>query len=139
MQTSDLTPERLQHLAELRPEGARVLSVYLNLEPNEFATAPARASLIGSLIDEAGRRVKGEEGLTHDERRGLEDDVKRVRDYLRSPTFSADGAHGLAVFSASPAGVFETVRLPRPVESRVAIDDSPWIEPLAAMLSTARW
>jgi len=139
MQTNELTPDRLQHLAELRPAGARVLSVYLNLEPGQFATAPARASLIGSLIDEAGRKVKGEEGLSHDERKGLEEDVKRVRDYLRSPSFSADGAHGLAVFAATPAGVFETVKLPRPVESRVVVDDSPWIEPLAGMLSTARW
>jgi peptide chain release factor subunit 1 len=139
MQTNELTAKRLQRLAALRPEGARVLSVYLNLDPGEFATAPARASLIGSLIDEAGRRVKGEEGLAHAERRGLEEDVKRVRDYLRGPTFSADGAHGLAVFSATPAGLFETVKLPRPVESRVVIDDSPWIEPLAAMLPTARW
>lgn len=139
MQTNELTPERLQHLARLRPEGARVLSVYLNLAPTEFATPAARASLIGSLVDEAGRKVKGEEGLSHDERKGLEDDVRRVRDYLRSPSFSADGAHGLAVFSATPAGVFETVKLPRPVDSRVVVDDSPWIEPLAGMLSTARW
>src|SRR5829696_6644152 len=139
MQTNELTPERLQHLARLRPEGARVLSVYLNLAPTEFATPAARASLIGSLVDEAGRKVKGEEGLSHDERKGLEDDVRRVRDYLRSPGFSADGAHGLAVFSATPAGVFETVKLPRPVESRVVVDNSPWIEPLAGMLSTGRW
>jgi peptide subunit release factor 1 (eRF1) len=139
MQTNELTPERLQHLAALRPEGARVLSVYLNLDPTEFATPPARASEIGSLIDEAGRKVKGEDGLSHAERRGLEEDVKRVRDFLRSPSFSADGAHGLALFSATPAGVFETVKLPRPVESRVVVDDSPWIEPLAGMLATARW
>ena len=139
MQTNELTPDRLQHLAALRPEGARVLSVYLNLDPTEFATPPARASEIGSLIDEAGRKVKGEDGLSHAERRGLEEDVKRVRDFLRSPSFSADGAHGLALFSATPAGVFETVKLPRPVESRVVVDDSPWIEPLAGMLATARW
>lgn len=78
MQTDQLTTERLRHLAELRP-GGRVLSVYLNLEPTEFATPPARSSAIGSLIDEAGRKVKAEEGLSHDERQGLEEDVKRVR------------------------------------------------------------
>lgn len=138
MQTDELTTEELRRLAELRP-GGRVLSVYLNLSPREFATPPARASAIGSLIDEAGRRVKAEDGLSHDERRALEEDVRRVREYLRGPSFSADGAHGLAIFSAGSADVFETVRLPRPVESGVLIDDSPWVEPLAKMLSVDRW
>ncbi len=137
MQTDELTPERLRNLAELRP-GGRVLSVYLNLEPTEFATPAARSSAIGSLIDEAGRKVKAEEDLSHDERQGLEEDVKRVRDYLRGP-FSADGAHGLALFCSGPAGLFETVKLPRPVDSGIMIDDSPWIEPLAGMLSADRW
>jgi peptide chain release factor subunit 1 len=138
MQTDELTTDRLRHLAELRP-GGRVLSVYMNLEPTEFATPPARASAIGSLIDEAGRRVKAEEGLSHDERQALEEDVKRVRDYLRGPSFAPDGAHGLAVFSARGGDVFETLKLPRPVEGRVVVDDSPWIEPLAGMLSEDRW
>jgi hypothetical protein len=139
VQTDDLTHDRLRRLSELRPEGARVLSVYVNLDPAEFATAPTRASAIGSLVDEAGRRVKGEDGLSHDERQALEEDVKRVRDFLRGPSFSADGAHGLAMFSSVGAGVFETLKLPRPVESRVVVDDSPWIEPLAGMLATGRW
>ena len=139
MQINELTNDRLHRLAELRPQGARVLSVYVNLDPAQFATPPARASEIGSLVDEAGRKVKAAEGLSHVERKALEDDVRRVRDYLRSPSFSADGAHGLAIFSAGPVDVFETVKLPRPVESRVVIDDSPWIEPLAGMLSTTRW
>lgn len=138
MQTDELTTEGLRRLAELRP-GGRVLSVYLNLDPSDYATPAARTSAIGSLIDEAGRRVKAEEDLSHDERQALEDDVKRVRDYLRGPSFSADGAHGLAVFAAGTADLFETVKLPRPVDSGVQIDDSPWIEPLAGMLSVDRW
>ena len=37
MQTSELTPERLRALAEVRPEQGLVLSLYLNLDPSEFA------------------------------------------------------------------------------------------------------
>lgn len=138
MQTDELTTDRLRRLAELRP-GGRVLSVYLNLDPTEFATPAARSSAIGSLIDEAGRKVKGEDGLSHDERQALEEDVKRVRDYLRGPSFSADGAHGLAIFSAGAGDLFETLKLPRGVDAGVLIDDSPWVEPLAGMLSIDRW
>ena len=138
MQTDELTTEGLRRLAELRP-GGRVLSVYLNLDPTSFATPAARNSAIGSLIDEAGRRVKALEGLSHDDRKALEEDVNRVRDYLRGPSFSADGAHGLAVFAAGGTGLFETLKLSRPVDAGVLIDDSPWIEPLAGMLSVDRW
>ena len=138
MQTDELTNEGLRRLAELRP-GGRVLSVYLNLDPSDFATPAARTSAIGSLLDEAGRRVKAEEGLSHDERQALETDVDRVRDYLRGPSFSADGAHGLAIFAAGGGGLLETLKLSRPVEPGVLIDDSPWIEPLAGMLSVDRW
>ena len=53
-----LTPTRLRRLAELAPEHGRVLSVYLNLDPAEFATPPARATAISSLMNEAQHKVE---------------------------------------------------------------------------------
>ena len=55
MQTNELKPNRLRELAVLRPEGARVLSVFLNLDPAEFAEPPARASETRSVVDQARR------------------------------------------------------------------------------------
>lgn len=139
MQTNEITQDRLRSLAALRPDGARVLSVYVDLEPSEFATASARSTQVTSLLDEADRAVRSQEGLSHDARMALRADVDRVREWFRSGAFDAKGAHGLAVFCCGPAGLFEALKLPRQVEGRVVIDESPWIEPLAGLGRGGRW
>src|SRR3954447_26754898 len=140
MQTNELRPDRLRELAVLRPEGACVLSVFLNLDPREFAEPQARASEIRSVIDQAGRlgRTKIEsDGLGHDAKTALRADLDRVEEYLSD--FSPRGAHGLVIYACGPADLFEVIRLPRPIETRAVIDDSPLIEPLAELIATGSW
>src|SRR3954465_1864551 len=137
MQTNELRADRLRDLATLRPDGARVLSVFLNLDPAEFAEPPARASEIRSVVDELRRVARDSDGLAHDAKVALREDVDRVEDYLSS--FSPKGAHGVVVYACGPAGLFEVIRLPRPIETRAVIDDSPLIEPLAELIGTGSW
>ena len=137
MQTNELRADRLRELATLRPGGARVLSVFLNLDPAEFAEPPARASEIRSAVDELRRLARESDGLAHDAKLALREDVDRVEDYLSS--FSPKGAHGVVVYACEPADLFEVIRLPRPIETRAVIDDSPLIEPLAELLGAGSW
>src|SRR3954462_8915535 len=137
MQTNELRADRLRELATLRPEGARVLSVFLNLDPAEFAEPPARASEIRSAVDELRRLARDSDGLAHDAKVALREDVDRVEDYLSS--FSPKGAHGVVVYACGPADLFEVIRLPRPIETRAVIDDSPLIEPLAELIGAGSW
>jgi peptide subunit release factor 1 (eRF1) len=137
MQTNELRADRLRELATLRPEGARVLSVFLNLDPAEFAEPPARASEIRSVVDELRRVARDSDGLAHDAKVALREDVDRVEDYLSS--FTPKGAHGVVVYACGPAGLFEVIRLPRPIETRAVIDDSPLIEPLAELIGAGTW
>jgi peptide chain release factor subunit 1 len=139
MQTNQLDRSKLRELADLRPDGAKVLSLYLNLDPTEFANEKARSTEMSSLLDEVDRRLRNGTSLTHDEKVGLRADVERVREYFRSPDFSAKGAHALAIFCAGPADIFEVLKLPRPVDTGVAIDDTPFIEPLADLAFTGSW
>jgi peptide chain release factor subunit 1 len=144
MQTSDVTQDRLQRLAAAQaPEGSRVLSLYLNLDPQANLAAPAnRRSAVNSLLDEAHRAVEGEEDLTHDGHVALREDVNRAREELEANLDDnwAEGAHALALFLCSPADLFEVLRLPRPLDNRVLIADRPSIEPLASEIGTAeRW
>ena len=44
MQANDITRDRLRQLAETDVGGAKVLSLFLNLDPREFATPPARST-----------------------------------------------------------------------------------------------
>jgi peptide chain release factor subunit 1 len=113
------------------------LSVYLNLDPERFATPPARSSAIRSLIDQAKRRIEAGE-RAHEEREQLRADLERVAEHLRRDRF-AEGARAHAVFCCSSIGLFETLSLPEPVESLVEIDEAPFIAPLAEIGAPGRW
>jgi peptide chain release factor subunit 1 len=128
MQINELDTATLRRLSGLRPEEGKVLSIYLNLDPHEFATPAARGTAITSLLDEADRKTR-EDGLDHDEKVALRADVERAREFF-SGDFTAKQAGALALFACGPAGLFEALRLPRPVPSEVVVDDSPWVEPL---------
>ncbi|TML36861.1 MAG: hypothetical protein E6G29_03210 [Actinobacteria bacterium] len=139
MQTNELTSDRLRRLAELRPDGACVLSLFLNLDPSVFATPAARATEIGSLLDEADRKRREANGLTRDQEHALRRDIAKARDYFKSTAFSVEGAHALALFACSPIELFETIKLPRPIGTRAVINDSPLVEPLAELGMRGSW
>ncbi len=139
MQTTELNRESLRRLAELRPDGARVISVFLDLDPSEFATPQARITQAHSLLDDARRKVDAEEGLSHDGLAALRADLGELRSYFEGDGFEAAGARGVAVFMCGQADLAEVVHLPRPVHSTIAIDDSPLVEPLAEQLTEGTW
>ncbi len=130
MQTNQLSPDTLRRLAELRPDEGKVVSIYLNLDPTEFASAPARATAINSLLDEAGRAARDEDA-------SVGEDVERVRDLFKN--FDFQGAHGVAVFAAGSEDLLEVIKLPRSVQNAVVIDEAPYIEPLVELQSAARY
>ena len=143
MQSSDVTQDRLQRLATFEPaDGARVLSLYLNLDPHaNLHAAQNRRTAVNSLLDEAARAVEGEEDLAHDAHMALREDVNRAREELDTNLDDgwAEGAHALALFVCGPSDMFEVLRLPRPVDSRVTIADRPAIEPLAEVGPAEHW
>jgi len=139
MQANDITRERLRRLAGTRPHEGKVLSLFLNLDPREFATAPARSTEIRSMLDRASRQVRDDESLTHAEKVGLRDDLERLQSELGNASLDLKGAHGVAVFASSPADLFEVLKLSKPVEHDPVIADTPFIAPLTAIGSPERW
>ncbi len=117
----------------------RVVSLYLDLDPERFATPPARASQIRSLIDEAHREAERDEELSHEERLALREDLQRIGSFLTSPEAPYKGARSLAVFCSLRDQLFETVQLSRPVEAKVVIAHAPYVEPMAAAIQRRRW
>src|SRR5918911_1889671 len=137
MQTNELDNDLLRRLADLRPDGQRVLSLFLNLDPSQFGTPRARATEINSLLDQAGQLVRDGDDLTHDQEQALRQDLERARQFLTGADF--EGAHGLALFLCGPADLLEAVKLPRPIETRACVDDSPLVEPLAELGMRGSW
>jgi peptide chain release factor subunit 1 len=138
MQVSAPDRDQLRKLAELRLDRPVVLSLYLNLDPSEFATPPARKTAVRSLVDEAERRLRERNGLSHEDRVALQASLERASNFLEND-LPTDGAHGVAVFSSQAADLFEALKLPRAVPNQVFIGYSPLVGPLARLERRERW
>ncbi len=138
MQVSGPDRETLRRLAAIRPRaGGIVVTAYLTLDPSEFAIPRARATAARSLMDDAHRRAEDRKDLGHAERQALKSDLARVRETLEGD-LPTQGAHGVAVFASAGAELFDVLRLPRPVDSCVAIDAKPYVEPLVRLHGAER-
>jgi len=138
MQVSAPDRDQLRSLAELRLDRPVVLSLYLNLDPSQFATPPARKTSVRSLLDEAERRLREGNGLSHEDKVALQASLERATSFLENE-LPSDGAHGVAVFASEPNDLFEALKLPRSVPNRVAIGHSPLVGPLARLARRERW
>ena len=125
---NDVTEQTLRTLAQTRAQEQTLLSVYLDLDPHRFATAPARASEIDSLLDGAHREIESGE-RSHAERQALRAALEQARGLLGDQSW-AHGARALALFVCEPLGLAQTLRLPHPVSSAFVISDIPFIAPL---------
>jgi peptide chain release factor subunit 1 len=139
MQANDITPERLRTLAGIRAGDGKVLSLFLNLDPREFATGAARSTEVRSLLDRAARLIRDDEALAPAARASLRADLERVQAELGQGGMDPKGAHGLAVFASSAADLFEVLKLAEPVDHEPVIADAPFIEPLSAVGPPERW
>ena len=91
-----------------------------------------------SLLDEADRRLRERNGLSHDDRAALQATLGRASSFLERD-LPTEGAHGVALFASEANGLFEAIKLPRPVRNRVAIGRSPLVGPLARLERRERW
>src|SRR3954469_22784501 len=139
MAANTITRDRLRALADVKPDRGRVLSVFLNLDPGQFATPAARSTAITSVLTEAAHRVESAEGLDHDEREALKADVDRVRAALNAGDLAQNGTRAVAVYACGPADLLEVIALRRPVDSGVVLARTAHVEPLVADADAERW
>jgi len=139
MAANTITRDGLRRLADVKPERGRVLSVFLNLDPAQFATPAARSTAITSVLTEAAHRVDNADGLDHDEREALKADVDRVREALNASDLAQNGTRAVAVYACGPADLLEVISLRHPVDSAVVLERSPHVEPLIADAGSERW
>ena len=116
-----------------------VLSVYIDLDPAQFATADARATQLNALLDEAGKMVDSAVDLSREELVALRNDIDRVREELDPETLGAGGARGVAVFASGTENLFEVKPVGRPLEALVHVGDGPYMDPLTLTTDQERW
>ena len=108
------------------------ISLYLDLDPSVSPTAGEASTRLNSLLDE-GAKADGanKRALTHDQRRGLKADFDRIRSYFANE-FSRDGAHGLAVFTATMDNVWRPLPLTESVPDEVRVGRQLYLAPARA-------
>ena len=77
---------------------SRVVSLFFDLDPDRFATTPARAGQLRSLLDDARRTSRDDTSLGHAERKAVQEDLGRLESYMESDDAPISGARALAVF-----------------------------------------
>lgn len=109
--------------------GQDVLAMYVDLDPSEFATAPARKSGITAAIDEASRHAPDARWQP------LLDDLRSA---FEATDYEIDGASGLLVYGTSD-GDATIVKLPSPVTPSVGYHRTVPVRPLIEALEQDRW
>lgn len=124
---SDRLSVQLDRLAAFDSGASPVISLYLNMQPDQHGRDNFEPFLRKELADRV--RTFGADGP---ERKGLERDAERIRAYVER----VDGSvNGLAVFACSGADLFEPIPLAAPFhEHRLYISGQPHLYPLARVL-----
>jgi peptide chain release factor subunit 1 len=124
--------EALRELATFRAERGCAISVYLDLDPSVSPTAAAVDSRINATLDEI-EKWSGRRELTHDQKRGLDSDLKRLRAFFDSE-FSREGAHGFAIFSAGLDGFWRPLPLSDRVPDVAMVGRTFYLAPLVPLI-----
>ena len=127
MAITDQLNAQLDRLAEFDPGPFAVVSLYLNLQPNERG----RDNFEPFLRKELAARLRTYPA-TGPERDSLDRDADRIRSHMQNVEASANG---LALFACSGADLFEPIPLAAPIdEHRLYVSNEPHLYPLARLM-----
>jgi peptide subunit release factor 1 (eRF1) len=126
MPSTDQLTTQLDRLAAFDSGPFPVLSLYLNMQPDQHG----RDNFDTFLRKELAERIRTY-GADGPEQQSLERDAERIRQYVAGVDASVNG---LALFACSGADLFEAIPVAAPVaEHRLYISDVPHLYPLARL------
>jgi peptide chain release factor subunit 1 len=129
MPSLDQLAAQLDRLAAFEPGPFPVISLYLNMQPDQVG----RDNFAPFVRKELAERFRTYPA-NGPERESLEKDAGKIRAYIEEIDPSSNG---LALFACSGAGLFEAVQMAAPItEHRMFISDQPHLYPLARLLDT---
>lgn len=131
---TDLDHTLLRKLAEWDPNGLPITSVYLTVDGRRFT----RKADYEVRLDELLRGARSAaEPLGREAVRSVAGDAEAISGFVRTG-FDRGDTRGLGMFSSHGAGLWEAVRMPRPVRNRVAVAPVVDLLPLETFLETYR-
>jgi peptide chain release factor subunit 1 len=129
---TELDHSLLRKLAEWVPAGVPITSLYLTVDGRRFPRKADYQIRLGELLRDVRGRMKG---LDPEAARSVERDLGRMLEYVREE-FERGDTRGLALFSSHDAGLWEEVRVPRPVRDRAVVGPQADLLPLESLLET---
>lgn len=129
---SVLDRDLLRVLAEWEPADAPVTTVYLTVDGRRYPRRADYEVRLAELLRDA--RAQASE-LEPGGARSVEGDLARMSAFVREELDRGD-TRGVALFSASGAGLWESVQLPRPVRDRAFVGPRAELRMLEVLLET---
>ena len=130
----NLDRELLRRLAAWETAGARVYSLYLNVDGRRYPRTRDYLVRAQELCRRMGERATAH--MREDAPDGaIRHDTGRIMLYLERE-FERGSVRGVAIFSCAPADRWEVVRTWRPLADRAAVAEQPYLMPLEVMLET---
>lgn len=130
----DLDQHLIRELAGWRTGALPVSSVYVNVDGR---LRPRRQDVQQQADILCRRLTEGASAGSRAAERSLEADAARIRSFVERE-FERGPTRGLALFSCHGAGLFQDVRMARPVRDRALVGESPYVLPLEAVLEVSR-
>jgi peptide chain release factor subunit 1 len=129
-----ITWDELRDLAAFEAAKGCAISLYLDLDPSVAPTAGDASTRLNSLLDE-GAKADGanKRVLTHDQKLALRADFERIRSYF-STEFSREGAHGLALFTATMDNIWRPLPLTESVPDQIRVGRQLYLAPLVPLV-----
>lgn len=121
---STITADTIQDLAAFEGGDVPVTSCYLDVDGRRLRTQLDVEHELDGLIRQARRRANGTASVHRD--------LERIASFVHEG-LDRSRTRGLAIFSCSERGLWEVVRLPRSVRSRVLLNDVPALSQLEAL------
>lgn len=123
----DRLTAQLDRLAGFEPGPFPVISLYLNMQPDQRGRDHFEPFSRKELADRVRTYAAGAP-----ERESLQRDADKIREYVSTADPSANG---LALFACSGADLFEAIQLAAPIpEHRLYLSDQPHLYPLARLI-----
>lgn len=121
--------ETLRTLAGFKGEGVPVTSCYLDVDGRRLVNQRDVEHELDGLLRSARARANGS--------RSVHADLERIESYVRGG-FDRSRVRGLALFSCAERDLWEVVRLPVRIRSRLVVNDQPALGQLEAVAEVQR-
>ncbi len=122
----------VRKLAEWTPGDVPVTSLYLSVDGRLYPRRVDYEVRLDDLLRQARDRAAG---MGRDAARSVDEDAAQISSFVRE-RFDRGSTRGLALFSASRAGLWEDIPVPRPVRDRVGVSSHPDLIQLEMLLET---